>query len=316
MAELKNTFSWSYSAASDFDECRRKRYWGKYAMWGGWDARASEIQKKAYRLNKMDNRFSLQGNAVEMAIMWALKQHQSGRKVTTDEAYQEIARPYLNRCWKESRGGEWSKNPKRYCCLHEHYYAKGDAAADKAWTAEVVNNVKTCVDNFLERVLPRLENVAPEQEVEIHTPDQGGDPESFVFEGIKVYAIPDYVYRDGDAWHIHDWKSGRQRDSHRNQVALYGLWANVKHGVSPEQITVYLEYLKDGVMAYEPVTGELLEGVRETLRGSVADMSDYLVDANRELNQALPKEEWELALSRRSCDRCDFFELCEPELKE
>ena len=49
MAELKNTFSWSYSASEDFDACRRKRYWSKYGMWGGWDRNASNEQKAAYR---------------------------------------------------------------------------------------------------------------------------------------------------------------------------------------------------------------------------------------------------------------------------
>ena len=72
MAELKNTFSWSFSAGSDFDDCRRRRYWNKYGMWGGWGRNAPAESQLAYRLNKMNNRYSLQGQAAEEAVMWVL----------------------------------------------------------------------------------------------------------------------------------------------------------------------------------------------------------------------------------------------------
>ena len=66
MAELENTFSWSYSAASDFEVCRRRRYWSKYGKWGGWSPQASPEQRKAYQLDKMDNLYSLLGQAVDL----------------------------------------------------------------------------------------------------------------------------------------------------------------------------------------------------------------------------------------------------------
>ena len=112
MAELKNTFSWSFSASQDFEECRRKRYWSKYAMWNGWSNKATKLQKTAYRLNKMQNRYALMGQAVEDAAMWILREKQDGRDAGVDEAYEKIARPFLNRCWKESKGGQWRTSPR------------------------------------------------------------------------------------------------------------------------------------------------------------------------------------------------------------
>ena len=47
MAELINTFSWSISARADFEECPRRRYLAKYAMWGGWNADAPELARAA-----------------------------------------------------------------------------------------------------------------------------------------------------------------------------------------------------------------------------------------------------------------------------
>ena len=37
-------------------------------MWGGWKTDASDLTRAAYRLGKMENRFTLQGNAVERAV--------------------------------------------------------------------------------------------------------------------------------------------------------------------------------------------------------------------------------------------------------
>ena len=316
MAKLTNTFSWSFSAAADFDECRRKRYWSKYGMWNGWDPSAPEIQRKAYQLNKMDNRYSLQGQAVEQAVMWVLREKQAGRDVTVDEAYDRVAKPFLNRCWKESKSRQWESSPKRYCCLREHYYGELDVAAGKELASAVTEHAKRCIGHFQERVLPRLEHVRAEHEVHVATVDQGGDPESFAFEGTKIYAIPDYVYRVGDQWHIHDWKSGRPKKEHQVQLALYGLWAHVKHRVSPENIVVYIEYLHDGVLAFEQLVAHHLESVKELARSSVSDMADYLVDGDIKANKPLPREDWDLALSRSSCRWCNFYELCKAELEK
>jgi len=105
MAKLKNTFSWSFSAAADFDECRRRRYWSKYGMWGGWERGADAVTQQAYRLNKMTNRWGLMGQAAENAIMWVLKQHQQGKTVTVDDAWKTIARPFMTKKWTESLEG-------------------------------------------------------------------------------------------------------------------------------------------------------------------------------------------------------------------
>ena len=124
MGQLKNTFSWSFSASEDFEQCRRRRYWSKYGMWGGWARNASPEQKAAYRLNKMDNRWGLMGQAAENAIMWVLKQHQAGKIVSVDDAWKTVARPFMTKKWNESLEGGWRTAPKQFCCMREHYYQK------------------------------------------------------------------------------------------------------------------------------------------------------------------------------------------------
>jgi hypothetical protein len=313
VAELINIFSWSFSAAEDFDECRRRRYWAKYAMWGGWSADATPLQRAAYRLGKMDNRYSLLGDTVETAVMWVLRRKQAGEDVTVEQTYETVARPFLNTAWKESRERRWEKDPRKYRCLREHYYGELNEESQKAWVAYVAGQTRRCIGHFIQQVLSKLQGVVKEQEVPIAKIGMG-DPESFTFEGIKIYAIPDYVYRRESDFHIYDWKAGKPKDSHRDQLALYGLWANVKHGVPAERIAVSIEYLSEGTAESRRLGPGDLDAVKQRIAESVADMADYLVDGDIRRNRPLPVEEWDLAASRDACRLCNFFELCKPEL--
>lgn len=310
---LKNTFSWSFSATADFEECRRRRYWSKYGMWGGWKRSASAQAQTAYRLNKMTNRWGLMGVATENTIMHVLRRHQAGVAISAEEAYLAVARPFLLRSWKESRDGAWKENPKQFCCLHGHYY--GTLEDEKKAVRAIRDQVIECTEHFIDKVLPRLADISFEQEVPIHTPDRGGDPEHIMWNGVKMYVIPDYAYRTGRRMHIHDWKAGQIKASHRDQLAGYALWAEVKHGIPIEDTFLYVEYLKEGQVLPFQLTGAEFDDQKARIEASVAEMSEYLVDFDRAQNEPLPKEEWELAASPDACRRCKFYELCKPELE-
>ena len=313
MTKLRNIFSWSFSAAECFAECRRRRYWAKYAMWDGWNVGATPLQQAAYRLSKIENRYSLAGQAVELAVRWILKRKQQGMAVDAEEAYQAEARPFLLRCWKESQTRAWRKNPKEHCCLHEHYYQTFERGKENEAVVRLREHVKQCIANFVTLVLPRIEGIKPEQEVAVATV-AGAHAESFDFEGIKVYAIPDYVCKIGEEWHIYDWKSGHVSEQHDEQMRIYGLWAHIKHGVPPEQCVTSLEYLARGEARGSRLTADDLALASEHIRMSVAEMTEYLQGGDRERNEPLPMEDWELAATRESCRWCGFLELCADEL--
>lgn len=315
MADLVNTFSWSHSASKDFDTCRRRRFWEKYAKWGGWNRNATPLQKKAYLLARMNNRWSLQGDAAERAAMFILRQAQQGKDVDAESAFEQVAKGYLRSQWNDSLSAKWKENPKA-CNLHEHYYPQFARKSDRELVIETAGVVKTCISNFIETFLPRFRDVKPDQEVDVALVGSGGDPEHFQFEGVKVYAIPDYVYRTGTTWHIHDWKSGRQREEHGKQLGVYALWAHTKHFVPPENIRVYIEYLQSGETIEAAVSPDDLDAVRDEIRSSVGEMSEYLEDQDLVRNLPLPQEEWELAAEPSACRLCNFYELCQPELDE
>lgn len=314
MAELQNKFSWSVSARDDFEECRRRRYWAKYAMWNGWQSTATPEQRTAYRLTKMDNRFTLQGNAVEKSAMWLLDQARSGQPADAQAAYTGVAREYLNRCWSESRNRMWQADPKRRCCLHEHYYPEHNHRDEREMVDQVIGTVKTCLDNFITAILPELTRLPSQNDVPVST-KAGGDPESFMLDGIKIYAIPDYVVRDGDRLYVYDWKSGNPRAAHTDQLAVYGLWAHTRHKYAPECITLRLAYLKPGKLVESSMTAADLEAAAGMIAGSVADMTAYLENGDRAANRPIPREEWEMSADPQVCRRCNFYELCRPELE-
>ncbi len=314
MAKLINVFSWSHSAAGDFEQCRRKRYWSKYGAWGGWEADASSECKTAYRLNKMTNRFCLYGVATEDAVMWMLRAFQQGRTVTVEEAFDAVARPQLRKAWDESTGKVWQRFAKA-ACLHEHYYPQFCDLKDMEIMRQIADVVKTCLKNFQESVLPRLAEIRPEMEIQVGVVGKG-DAEHFLFEGVKVYAIPDYVYVQEGVWHIIDWKSGSPKPEHLEQLALYALWASVKHGIAADKIQLRLEYLQHGTHESFSVSEEELEVVKARILESVQDMAQYLEEGDFAKNIALPKVEWDMCYEAGICHQCSFFELCRRELKE
>ncbi len=317
MGQLKNTFSWSFSAAEDFEQCRRRRYWSKYGMWGGWARNATDVQKAAYRLCKIDNRWGLMGQAAENSIMWVLKQHQQGRAVTADDAWKAIARPFMTQKWNESLEGNWRSAPKQFCCLRDHYYGKLSGEEEKEAKRKLATQIQNCIQNFIDKVLPRIGEIRPAQEFSIATPETGGDVEHFIYEGVKIYSIPDYAYTIGDEVHIHDWKAGKiKADQHKLQLSLYALWAIVKHGAALDKIFLYVEYLNEGQVLPFQISAEELEETKALMSDSVGEMTEYLVDCDREKNEPLPKEEWELTLDPVNCGQCNFYELCKPELDE
>lgn len=294
----------------DFEVCRRKRYWSKYAAWGGWSPQASAEAQTAYRLNKLDSRHTLMGRATEEAVRWALREYQAGRTPAAEEAYAAAARPLLNKAWQDSKSGAWQQDPKNCIGLHEHYYPALHPQLDPEWPAKLKAYVLHCLQHFITTVWPRLATVTPEQEVTLDT------PESFTWEGCTVYAVPDYVYCLNNEWHIHDWKAGKPHPSHLKQLAVYALWAHEKKGVSAEAIRLYVEYLHEGRVAMEQGSATLLDQARAFIQESAMDMTDYLEDGDPQRNKPRPREEWDMTPDRAVCRRCNFHQLCEPEFTD
>ena len=186
---------------------------------------------------------------------------------------------------------------------------------EKEAKRQLAAQIQNCIGNFIDKVLPRVGTIQPGQEFQIATPETGGDVEHFIYEGLKIYSIPDYAYKIGDQVHIHDWKAGKiKAEQHRMQLSLYALWAMVKHSAKLENIFLYVEYLNEGQVLPFQLTEEEMEAAKALMSDSVGEMTEYLVDHDRAANVPLPKEEWELTVDPANCGQCNFYELCREEL--
>ncbi len=306
---LTNRFSWSYSAATAFETCPRKRYWSKYAAWGGWSPEAPKEARDAYRLGKMDSRFTLMGQVVEATIQWLLKEVQAGRQPSAETAYETVARPQLNEAWKASKSGRWREDPKRCICLHEHYYPALHAQLATDWPQQLKAAVMQCIEHFIADIMPRLKDVQPSDEVAV-------DPlQAVEWEGLRVYAVPDYVFQREDEFCIIDWKAGQPNPSHAKQLAIYAWWARQVHGIAPERMRLNIAYLQTGQVVEEAGSEALIASAEDWIRTSAMDMAAYLKNGDLEANQPCAKEEWDMTPERSVCQRCNFYALCEPEFE-
>jgi hypothetical protein len=146
--KLINEFTWSHSAAGEFEACRRKRYWSKYASWGGWEREASTESRTAYRLNKITSRAALRGVVAEQAGMGLWREIQAGKPVDDVWAWETLAKAMLRAAWDESTTQQWRSSPKK-TCLHEHYYPQFCGMSEREMMVEVAEDVKICLRNFM-----------------------------------------------------------------------------------------------------------------------------------------------------------------------
>jgi len=311
MSELKNTFSWSFSQEQDFNECKRKHFFNRYGMWGGWSSGASSDKRTAYRLKQMKNKWSLIGDAVETSVLEILERRRVGSPFSAETAMQN-AMSLLRAAWKEHTSEKWRVSPKKYTCIKELYYGQispNSGSERDEWVSLVRGRTEICIQNFFAQILPHIPEITYEQIIPIARAGQG-DPEHFHLGGIKVYAIPDWVYKlEGRAF-IHDWKTGIRRDRHKEQLAIYGLWLQRKHNIPLEEIELYIEYLESGEQTPVEYSLEIASSLCDRIISSVKEMKKYLADRDIEKNDPLPVESFPETEDLSRCKNCNFIELC------
>jgi len=280
-------------------------------MWGGWNPGAPEDAKTAYRLKQMQNKWSLIGDAVEEAVLDALERRRVGAEFSVD-ASLDLAMKKLRTAWTNHCSEAWKAKPKKCTCISEIYYGEISISASDdrdEWGKLVKQRTEICLKNFYQHVLPRLPEVTFEDIVMFARPEQG-DPEHFHVGNIKVYTIPDWVYRRGAEFIIHDWKTGARREKHKEQLQFYGLWAQKKHNVSLDNIQLFVEYLESGEYSEIEYSSEIANRLCDKINLSVREMKKFLKDGDIEKNEPLGIDEFPKTQDYSRCKNCNYRELC------
>ena len=300
-------WSWSHSRRRMFQECPRMYFYQYYCSHNGWEDDAAEFTQASYRLKQLTNLPMEMGAAIHSAAAFAIQSARSGEKVPSyDDLYTRV-RTALNQAYVESKDrAEWERWPNRRKMFHESYYDTG--LSEKA-IEQSRERIQSCLTNLVESRSFREAIAAPY--VDVKEVESFG---SFDIEGTPVYAEPDLVYRLGDdTWTVTDWKSGRQENPDREQMAVYALYVVDRHGVRAADIQARIEWLGTGTAEELSFSQDELDASRDGVLDSVSAMQKYLIDPDA--NRPRERSAFPLRDDTSQCHRyCKFYQLDKDEI--
>ncbi|HXX32333.1 MAG TPA: PD-(D/E)XK nuclease family protein [Myxococcaceae bacterium] len=303
---LSNDFTWSKSRHEKFSDCRRAYYLHYYGSWGGWENGASDEARQLFTLKRLANRFNWAGNVVHAQIRDVLRTIQAGRPVDA-EAVIHRAHQVMRRDWAYSRSKSyWDEGKRRpeFTGLVEHEYDEPIPAEEwrRNW-----ETVEQGLRWFLASAwIDRARSLPPEAWLEV---DEGAQKSNFDMEGIKVFAIPDFVFRDASGQiTVVDWKTGKMREGYADQVVGYALYLAHRYRVAPESVRCLLVFVNEGEEVEIRIDAATVQRFRAHFEESVRAMQALLVNAASNVpvdSSQFPKTEDLL-----QCARCAFRRAC------
>ncbi|WP_347862079.1 PD-(D/E)XK nuclease family protein [Salimicrobium sp. PL1-032A] len=299
--------SWSIARHKTLMTCARKYAYHYYTSHNGWLHDIDSLSQQTYRLKKITNLEMHFGSIVHDAIEKAVTHYRKTGEMPQEEKMKDFIRRGLNLAYRDSHEREymWWRRPKGYTMLHEVYY--GNQVPDEKIT-KIRSRLETVLKNFF--ASPTFRDMLKRQETDLI------ESEKFRYlriDGVKVFVVMDLLYYHFDTgkWIIVDWKTGKQTDEDRNQLALYALY--VKHTFpveSLDDIVVRNEYLLDGETSEYQLRQEDLDQVQEIFDRSLQEMQRYMEDT--EQNAPLPLTAFPMQQDERICASCNYQELCFP----
>jgi CRISPR/Cas system-associated exonuclease Cas4 (RecB family) len=303
-------FSWSRSRAGTLSACARRYYYRYYGSWRGWEDDAGAEARRAYLLKKLTALSAELGRSVHRRAFEVGFRAAQGLEPPSLDEILERTRRELNEVVLTSRDRRsFEERPGQHDFLRSAWY--GDGPSD-----ERIERTRDRLRASHRRLRahdawPALREGELEAEY-LSDPEVVPEPRIEV-DGVPVYGEPDLVLRRGDGRAVLvDWKSGRERREDLWQLALHGLWLEATAG--DVGCLARAEYLAEGVSREIELGRAELDEARDRVRESVEGMRRLLEDPAR--NAPRPKDAFPLTDDRRLCRWCNFFELCEDELRE
>ncbi|MGG3562365.1 PD-(D/E)XK nuclease family protein [Neobacillus rhizosphaerae] len=297
-------FSWSNSRHKTFLECARKYYHQYYESHNGWLYESPEENKSAYRLKNIKNIPILLGDEIHKVIDRQLKNFLNGKGLLSENELMGMVTQNLNRAYLDSTKfrQHWFQKPKRHQMLHEIYY--GDGLSPEEISAAKIK-LEMCMKNFFtsktyQDILTKIEMHVLHSE----------DFQTFEVNGVDVFVVLDFVYKDvnHEKWIVVDWKTGKESEDDRKQLAFYALFLSREHKIPVEDIVLRNEYLLSGKSQEYQLTPFEIDSAQQLMNDSIYHMLNYLEDPVK--NKPLDKEQFEMKESKR-CNSCNYKEKCE-----
>lgn len=302
--------SWSRSRHEKLRICARRYYWHYYASWGGWEREADPTARRAYLLKQLTSLRPELGRAIHRRAFEIGFKVAQGLEAPPLRELLDRTREELNRVVVSSRDREaFVRRPRDRAFLRSAWYGEGLDEGEVERVRERLEPVHRALHEHELWEAVRDGTLVAER---LDDPDVVADPR-FEVGGVPVYAEPDLVLRresDGRAVVV-DWKSGEEHRDDAWQLAVQALAVRAETG--DESFVGRAEYLAGGRSLEIELGPDDLEEAEGRVRASLEEML-YLVE-EPERNAAGGKDGFPLTENRKACRWCDFFELCEPELR-
>lgn len=307
MGEFKNEFSWSKSRDETFKECLRKYYLNCYGFWGGWDINAPKRLRDIYTLKQLISKEIWVGQVVHDLISHFLEQVKKGNLLSLGNLQARLKKT-LTEDFISSENKLYIKYPKHKCGLFEHEYGREISTKEKEKLFELAER---CITNFYNSdVFNEIKKTNPENWVIIESLLESNPtmPQSFEFEGTKIWLKIDFAIKDEKSMIIYDWKTGKERETEMDlQLACYSIYAMQKWSLKPEQIVIKRYNLAIDKCDQFSISDEQIKQIKDNMKESIGKMRELLKD---EINNIAEEEKFLKTKNEWTCGRCNFKRIC------
>lgn len=303
---LTNDFSWSASRAGLFAKCLRAYFLSYYGSWGGWEASAPADARDAYRLKKLSNRWTWSGSVVHETIRCALERVRNGKPDLGLARDLELAHWKMKQDFKHSHGPARGRKLRAdFTGLVEHEYQ--EPVTSEEWKGAWESAKASIAGFYAGRWLNMARWFRPDQWLCVDEKDF--ERSVFTVEGIRVFAIPDFVFIDEQGVvNVVDWKTGRPREEQDAALAGYALYLESRFGIRAATVRATLVFLTEGFEREVLIDDGALSDLRAELRRSAGLMREMLADPGGNV----PREQAAFPMTEdlRTCSRCAFRRMC------
>ncbi len=300
---------WSFTRDQTLKACPRKYYF-QYCLaplGAGYDA--DVIARRTYSLSRLTSLDQILGIAIHDCARLICRAIGRRRPCPSAEHLSQLVRNALNAAYRASRDAvQCGCSTASIPPLREFHYGGGV-------TRDTIERIRSkavrCLSHLLE--LPLWEALRTCTPDEIRVIDR---PQRFMCRDLIALAAPDLVFRrPGGDWVVVDWKTGRERvEKEQAQLAIYGLLLVTTR---PEAATRTLEgcivHLDHGDSTEHLLTARRLTEAADHLVIGAAGIRD--AEATVKRLGHIASEGFPLTSRRAQCSYCNFFELCEAELR-
>lgn len=328
---LQNSYQWSSSRESTFQECQKKYWYTYYGAWDGWpiyynDPRGKSVDPLSahlYMLKNMQPMAVFIGSTVHKIIESVLKPliTLSTKKLPAIDALLSEGKNLFLKGLSESKAGLWKKHPKKHTHLLEDYY---NLPLEKETIDASTEKVLSCLKNWYES--PCIQNIALDPRAAWQDIEQAMTFE--VVPGINAIVVFDFSLK----WQknpnsidpitmIFDWKTGQDNQKIEEQLYAYALAANRLQKTPIDSILLVPFFLNEGPNGYrkigagqiEAIQPEKLTRIEKKIVTSSEEMLKFhtvSIDANGASTKPNP-ENFQYTADRGKCRRCPFLEVCD-----